>query len=38
MQNPSLLNPKFKYIPAANTNIAETFKRFGFVPPSQQKK
>jgi len=34
----SLLDPKFKYIPAAKTDVAETFKRFGFVPPSQQKK
>lgn len=27
-------DPNWKYIPAASTNVAETLKRFGFVPPS----
>jgi len=34
---PLIDNPEWKYIPAASTNIAETFKRFGFVPPSTLK-
>jgi hypothetical protein len=25
-----LLDPRFRYIPAAATNVAETWKRFGF--------
>jgi hypothetical protein len=27
-------DPNWKYIPSTSTNIAETFKRFGFIPPS----
>jgi hypothetical protein len=30
----SLLNPDFKYVPANSTNIAETFKKYGFIAPS----
>lgn len=30
-------NPNWKYIPSASTNVAETLKRFGFVPPSTLK-
>jgi len=26
----SILDPEFKYTPAASTNVAETWKRFGF--------
>ena len=28
----NLLDPRFKYIPAAETNVASTWKRFGFDP------
>ena len=31
-------DPDFKYIPQAQTNVQETWKRFGWVPPSEQKK
>lgn len=34
---PLVDDPNWKYIPAASTNIAETFKRFGFIPPSTLK-
>jgi hypothetical protein len=34
---PLVDDPNWKYIPAAATNVAETFKRFGFVPPSTLK-
>lgn len=33
----SLLDPSFKYIPAAKTNIADTLRRLGFQPPSESK-
>lgn len=32
-----ILDPNFKYTPAINTNIMETFKAMGWVPPSIQK-
>lgn len=33
----SLLNPNWKYIPAAATNIMERFRAMGWVPPSELK-
>ena len=33
----SLLNPAFKYIPAAQTDIRKTWQKFGFKPPSENK-
>ncbi len=32
-----LLDPSFKYIPAAKTNIVDTLRKFGFQPPSETK-
>ena len=32
--NASLLNKNFVYVRASETNVAKTFARFGFVPPS----
>lgn len=32
---PSLLDPKFKYIPHAATDVQATWKRFGWTPPSE---
>jgi hypothetical protein len=34
---PSLLNPSYKYVPANETNVMNTWKRFGYVPPSEVK-
>lgn len=34
---PSLLNPNWKYIQAASTNIMERFSAMGLVPPSEKK-
>jgi hypothetical protein len=34
---PSLLNPDWKYVPAAFTNIMERFRAMGWVPPSEAK-
>jgi hypothetical protein len=36
-QQPSLLNPAWKYIPAASTNVLARFKALGWVPPSEAK-
>lgn len=33
----SLLNPKWKYIPAAQTDIMKRFRAMGWVPPSEKK-
>jgi len=33
----SLLNPAFKYIPAAATDIRKTWEKYGFKPPSENK-
>jgi hypothetical protein len=33
---PSILDKNFVYRVAAKTNVAETFKRFGWVPPSEK--
>jgi len=35
---PSLLDPSFVYIPANLTNIQDTWKRFGWIPPSEKRK
>jgi hypothetical protein len=35
---PSLLNPNWRYVPAADTNIMERFRAMGWVPPSEAKK
>lgn len=35
--NPPITSANFKYIPSTQTDIAKTFAKFGFVPPSQQK-
>jgi hypothetical protein len=32
----SILNPDFVWIPAAATNVMETWRRHGWVPPSEQ--
>ena len=32
-----LLDPDWKYIPAASTNILERFRAMGWVPPSEAK-
>jgi len=32
-----LMNPDFKYRNSANTNVQETWKRFGWNPPSEIK-
>jgi len=33
-----LLDPSFQYIPAAKTNIADTLRKLGFEPPSEDKR
>jgi hypothetical protein len=35
---PSLLNPNWRYVPAASTNIMDRFRAMGWVPPSEAKK
>jgi hypothetical protein len=35
---PSLLNPNWRYVPAASTNIMDRFRAMGWVPPSEVKK
>lgn len=37
-QAPWIFDPNFKYIPSSKTNIVETFKRLGWVPPSEVQK
>ena len=37
-QRSSLLNPNWRYVPAASTNIMERFRAMGWVPPSEAKK
>ena len=36
-QRSSLLNPNWRYVPAASTNIMERFRAMGWVPPSEAK-
>lgn len=33
-----LLDPNFIYTPAAKTNVAETLRKMGFEPPSEDKR
>jgi hypothetical protein len=33
----SLLDPNFKYVPAAATDVQQTWKRFGWVPPERKR-
>jgi hypothetical protein len=33
----TLLNPQFKYVPAAKTDILKRFRDMGWVPPSEKK-
>jgi hypothetical protein len=33
-----ITNPAFRYIPAAATDVRETWKKFGWTPPSQDKR
>lgn len=35
---PKLLDPKWKYIPAAATDVLARFKSMGWVPPSEAKR
>lgn len=37
-QRSSLMNPNWRYVPAASTNIMERFRAMGWVPPSEAKK
>lgn len=32
-----LVDPTFEYVPAAATDVMRTWKKFGWVPPSEQK-
>jgi len=32
-----ITNPAFRYVPAANTDVMTTFRRAGWVPPSEAK-
>lgn len=38
MDKPYRLLDGAAYVPAVKTDVRETFKRFGWVPPSEQKK
>ncbi len=37
-QTTSILDKQFVYVPSVKTNIMETWKKTGWVPPSQVKK
>ena len=34
----SLLDPRFKYVPAISTDVLATFRRFGFEPTSDEER
>jgi hypothetical protein len=34
----SILNPSFRYVPAAATSVAETWRRFGWRPTTDQER
>ncbi|MFN0301583.1 MAG: hypothetical protein ACKVQU_14660 [Burkholderiales bacterium] len=34
----SLLDPRFKYVPAISTDVLATFRRFGFQPTSDEER
>lgn len=36
-KTPNILDPRFKYIPAAKTDIVKRFRAMGWVPPSEKK-
>lgn len=33
----SLMDPRFKYVPAVNTDITQTWRRFGWVPLAEKR-
>ena len=33
-----ILNPDWQYIPANKTNVADTWRKFGWLPPSKTKR
>ena len=33
-----LLNPNFKYVPAAATDVTQTWRKFGWIPIEQKEK
>lgn len=35
---PKITDPEFVWTPPVNTNVQDTWKRHGWVPPSEQKK
>lgn len=37
LTNKGLMDPNFKYIPAAATNVQNTWRKFGWVPHAEKK-